>query len=274
MQPRRVTLGLVLAILAGLGVLVLSLVPGWLEHTREVLGEGSRWVYTVQGAWEREGLPVLGAGVVALVVVAATAALALARPGTVRVGWLVPLAGVAIGLLVAGLPPVAQHGHSTNVTLSARWPLALAVALGVIGLGGILVAARPSQVGLIGVVAVLVAVSIGGWGGRFMQLQLVEGTGQFWSEGSYTRTATDGQPTETVTLRAGKFTLGDRWSGEYQPSGRVLSLVNDPACPDVRASYFVNAAAGGGIAWVLIIDTCQNGARAADLTTGIWVRDP
>ncbi len=273
MYPRRVTLGLLLSIAAGLGVAALSLVPGWLEHTRQVLGEGSRWVLTVQGAWEREGLPVLGAGAVAMVLVAGAAALAVARPRSIRVGWLVPLVAVAVGLLVAGLPPVAQHGHSTGVTLSARWPLALAAGLGVAALAGVLLAARPSQIALVGVVTVVVAVTIGGWGGRFVQLHLIEGTGQFWSQGSYTRAATDGQPTETVSLRAGNVTVGDRWSGDYEPSGRVLSIVDDPACPDVRASYFVNAAPGGGITWVMIIDTCENGARAADLTTGVWVRD-
>ncbi len=107
-----------------------------------------------------------------------------------------------------------------------------------------------------------------------MELNLAEGNGLHYHLGSYTRHATDGQPTETLTFGATTITVGDRWSGLYEGSGRVVSLTDDAACPDARGSYHVDEVSGGGITWERIVDTCADGARAKDLTTGVWIPKP
>ncbi len=147
------------------------------------------------------------------------------------------------------------------------------IGLAAVALAGTWLASPPSRRVLAVGVGAAVLVAAGTWGGRQLQLDLVEGNGQHFSEGSYTRAAGNGQPSETMTLQGGRFSVAERWSGAYEPSGRVVSLTGDPACPTARGSYHVDAAPDGGIKWETIVDTCANGARAADLTTGIWQRD-
>jgi len=278
MPPRRRLIGLIIATLAGLGMLALAFVPGWLDHYRILLGEGPRRVNVLLRAWDGVSVPVLA---VAVVLVAAGALGALvelvgrargewARPAT---AWIVLPVAIGLAGLVGSVPEISQQGHASGVTVTADWALGIGIGLAVVSLLALLLSAPLSRrilaVGLVGVIVV----AAGTWGGRQLQLDLVEGNGEHFSEGSYTRTATAGQPTETLTLRGGHFTVGDRWSGSYEPSGRVVSLTGDPACPDARGSYHVDAAPDGGITWERIVDTCANGARAADLTTGTWARD-
>jgi hypothetical protein len=170
---------------------------------------------------------------------------------------------------------VSQQGLASGVTLTPGWALGIGVALAAIVAGGALSLAGLSGRMLAGSAAVGVLIAGAGVGGRALGLNLGEGTGRHYSPGSYTRQATAGQPTERLTLTANTYQFGDRWSGTYDGTGLVVALTNDPACPAVRASYHVKRAGeGDDITWEKIIDTCRDGARAADLQAGVWVRQP
>ena len=113
-----------------------------------------------------------------------------------------------------------------------------------------------------------------GSGGRWYGLQLAEGDGRHWSDGSYTRAAVGDQPTETLTFEGATITIGDRWSGSLDWNGWVINIVDDPACPDARGTYHAHGEGDEDLSFVKIIDTCRDGERAADLETGIWERVP
>ena len=49
---------------------------------------------------------------------------------------------------------------------------------------------------------------------------------------------------------------------------------DDPACPDSRGAYHAHGVDDEDLRFVMVVDTCEDGARAADLETGIWERDP
>ena len=125
------------------------------------------------------------------------------------------------------------------------------------------------------VAAVLAAAAFaGGGGGRWLGLQLAEGGGGHWEVGSYTRTATDGQPSETMTLTGETYRIGEAWSGTFESSGWTVVLDDDPACPTARGTYHGHAVDEADLRFVKVVDPCMDGARAADLETGIWRRDP
>jgi hypothetical protein len=106
-------------------------------------------------------------------------------------------------------------------------------------------------------------------------LNLAEGTGRHYADGSYTRAATAGQPTETLTIDGETFTVNDRWSGSFEGDGLVVALEDDPACPDVRGSYHLFGVSGtDDLRFEAIVDTCAGGERDGDLSTGIWRRNP
>jgi hypothetical protein len=272
-QPRRAAIGLVIAVVAGLGTIGLSFVPAWLAHDRTLLGEGPRHINVELSAWTLQSVPILAAGVVLLAVAAAMAAGRLAGWHRLRAAWGFLVACAGLGLLLAGLGPVSQQGHATGVQLWPQWALGAAIGLAAIAVAGLGMAAGAARRVLVAGVALVIVLGAAGWGGRQVELNLAEGTGRNYSNGSYTRTAADGQPTETLTFTDTTITVGDRWSGAYEGSGRVVSITADPACPDVRGSYHVDAAPNGGITWEKIVDTCAAGARAKDLTTGTWARD-
>ncbi len=273
MQPRRATIGPGIAVLGVLGIAGLSFVPAWLAHDRVLLGEGPRHVNTQLDAWSSQSFPILAAGVMLVVL---GAALAAARVGGARrVGqwWAFIAVCAGLGLLASGLGPVSQQGHATGVTLAPEWALIVSVGLGVVAAVALMAAGPMPRTVLATGAALLIVLGAAGWGGRQVELNLAEGTGRHYSTGSYTRQATGGEPTETLTFTDTTLTVGDRWSGAYVGSGRVVSITGDPACPDARGSYHVDAAADGGITWEMIVDTCASGARAKDLTTGTWARD-
>jgi hypothetical protein len=118
----------------------------------------------------------------------------------------------------------------------------------------------------------LVAV-VAGAGGRWLTLQMAEGTGRHWEVGSYTRSATDGAPAETLTLDAQTFRIGERWSGTFESSGWTVVFDNDPACPDARGTYHAHQVGEEDLRFVKVVDTCLDGERARDLETGTWERD-
>lgn len=260
-------------VVAGLAVGGLSLMPGWVVHTRAVLGEGTRLVVTEPGAWEGQAVPVLSAGVLVELVVGFAAALQLARSSNGG-RFLVAAASAGLGLLLAVAWPVSQSGHASGVTITPSWPLAFAIAAGVVATVASLLAAslRPPLVALVLGVTVLLAAS--GAAARQIELNLAEGNGQHWAEGSYTRHATGGEATETLIMQGGRYGVGARWSGTYEPSGLVVVLTGDPACPGDRGSYHVRSVGTTqDITWDAIVDLCGNGARARDLETGTWVRN-
>ena len=176
-------------VIAGLAVIGLSFVPGWIEHLRVVMGEGPRNIGTPLSAWELESVPVVTGAVLVDGLLVVVSIAGFLRPAAVR-GWWVPvLALAAIGLLAGSAWPVGQSGHASSVTLTAGWPLGLAIMLNVVIL---LASLRPlaPQPALLGASALaLVIVAGGAMAGRTLQLNLVEGNGRHWTDGSYTRQA-------------------------------------------------------------------------------------
>lgn len=260
--------------LGGLTILALSLVPGWLLHARHLGGHGLTELDTLPNAWQTRSVPVISAGVVLAGLAGIAALAALARPG--RLLSLLMLGGSAgaAALLLSGLWPISHPGHASSVDVSARWPLILAalLALGmatasVISLGGTRLAVAGAAA------AVVLLMAAGAAGGRQVLLDLQEGTGRHWQDGSYTRAAEAGQPAETLTIHDGTFRIGDRWSGTFSGEGLVVVLTDDPACPDKRGSYHLFGAGGKDVRFEQIVDTCADGERGADLMTGIWKRD-
>jgi hypothetical protein len=263
-----------LIVAAGLAIGGLSLVPGWLVHTREILGEGTREVVTRLSPWQGQAVPVLATGVLVEVLVAVAAALQLARPSEFGRRALGTAALVGLGLLLGATLPVAQSGHASGVTMTPAWPLAAAILAGAVALASSLLAAPLSRRAAAPLLGLTLAVALGAAGARWMELNLAEGNGRHWSDGAYTRHAVGGQVTETLTLRAGTYSAGTRWSGTFEASGLVIVLTGDPVCPGDRGSYHVRSVGQTqDLTWDAIVDVCAHGDRARDFETGIWVRD-
>jgi hypothetical protein len=190
-------------------------------------------------------------------------------------GWLLVMgAFLALGILASGAFPVSQDTLASSVDLSPGWAAAGAIALGIIMVvAGAMSYGPRSTIVAAGAAIAIVAFAVGS-GGRWYGLQLVEGDGRQWSDGSYTRAAVGDQPTETLTFEGDTITIGDRWSGSLDWNGWVINIVDDPACPDARGTYHAHGEGDEGLSFVKIIDTCSDGERAADLETGTWERMP
>lgn len=259
---------------AGVAVFALSFVNAWIVHDREIRGEGYRFVQYYLSAWRGVGMPVLTLGVLAALVVAIGAGLSLS--GRVPVSpWLLLLgSSVALGLIASAAWPVSQAGHASSVQLSMGLLLPIGIGLALLMVvAGAMVARPPTAVVAAVVVIGLVALG-GGAGGRWLGLQAAEGTGRHWSEGSYARVATDGEPTETMTISGETVSVGERWGGSWEWSGWTVVIDSDPACPDSRGTYHAHGVGDEGLRFVKVVDTCEDGARAADLETGTWERVP
>jgi len=259
---------------AGIAIFALSFVQGWILQEREVRGEGYRYVQILLSAWRGVAIPVTAAAAVAALGVGLLAAAgALGR--MVAPGW-VMLAGSAlvVGLVGASAWPVRQDGHASSVSLGVSWLLLVAMLLAVVMVVGSASIARPSR-RVVAAAAVLAMIVLGGGAaGRWLGLQLAEGTGRHWEVGSYTRPATDGEASETMSLTADTFTIGERWSGSFESSGWTVVLDEDPACPGSRGTYHAHGVDEEDLRFVKVVDTCEDGARAAALETGVWERDP
>ncbi len=264
---------LALVALAGLGLFGLSFIGGWLVQDRELTGEGYRSLQTVLSAWGGHGMPWLTvAALTALVVAAAALALAFRRRAP---PWILLVGSAAVlGLVLATAWPVSQVGHASRVDLNPGLPLLVGAVLATAMVVGALAVAWPGRAAAVALTLGTLAIIAGGASGRWMLLQAAEGTGRHWSDGSYSRTATDGEPTETLTIGDGRFMVGDRWAGTWEWSGWTVVLDDDPACPDARGTYHAHGVGESDLRFVKVVDTCLDGARAADLETGTWARQP
>jgi len=264
---------LILIVICGLAIFAMSFVNAWIVHDREIRGEGFRHAQHYVSAWRSVGMPVLTLGAVAALGTAGWA-LAVARRPALPAWPLFVGAGLGLGLLLATAVPVGQDSHASSVDLSAGPVLPVGAVLALAMLAGSLAVARPRRPLLLGVAAIGVVALLGGAGGRWVGLQLAEGDGRHWSDGSYTRAATGGEGTETLTIRDGAFTIADRWGGRWEWSGWTVSLDGDPACADSRGTYHAHGVGDEDLRFVKVVDTCADGARGADLETGTWERDP
>ena len=263
-----------LVAVAGLAIFAISFVQGWIVHERELRGEGYRFVRIFLSAWRGVAIPVTAAAAVIALAVASWAAARAFFGRTGSTAILVIGSAVVVGLIGASAVPVAQDGHASSVTLGPWWLLGVAVALGLLMLAGSAAAVRPSRRLAAAAAALAVIAFAGGAGGRWLGLQLAEGSGGHWEVGSYTRAAADGEPTETMTLTGASYRIGDRWSGAFESSGWTVVLDDDPACPGVRGTYHAHGENAADLRFVMVVDPCLEGERAADLETGIWLRDP
>ena len=270
MTPRR---WLLLIAVCGAAVFALSFVNAWVVHDRELSGEGFRHVEHWLSAWRGEGIPVLSLGALAAILTAGWAAGLLARP-TTRSRPLLLGSVVTLGVILAAAWPVSQDSHASSVDLSAGPLLPLVALLGAAMLAGAVAVARPPGRLLAALAAAGVVVVAVGVAGRWYGLQASEGTGRHWTEGSYTRVATEDQPTQTLSIGEGTFAIGERWSGTWEWSGWTVVVDEDPACPDARGTYHAHGVGDEDLRFVKVVDTCADGARAADLETGTWERDP
>jgi hypothetical protein len=247
-------------------LLAVSFVPAWLVHVRHLGGHGLTQLETTLNAWQSRAVPVLSAGVVLSLL---GAALVLAPPRLPA--WLpLAMAAAGLGLMAAAFWPVEQAGHASAVELLPGAVLLAGVVLAAALLALAVVALRPPPRLLPALATVAVAAALAGVPTRSLALNLAEGDPRHYSDGSYL-----GPSGELLTISDGTYRIGDRWAGTLEGRGLVASLDDDEACPDSRGSYRVFADGDeGDIRWEMIIDTCQDGERAAVLTDGTWERRP
>lgn len=195
------------------------------------------------------------------------------RPSMVKLPLLAG-AVIVLGLVLSAAWPVARDGHASSVRLSVGFLLPLGAVLA----GSMVVAAvnviRPPRRWLVVTAGALAVALAAGVGGRWVGLQVAEGTGRHWSDGSYTRTATGSEPTETLVISDARVVIGDRWQGTWEWSGWTVVIDNDPACAGSRGTYHAHGVNEADLRFVKVVDTCEDGARGDDLETGIWYRDP
>lgn len=265
-----------LGVVAALGVAIfaLSFVDGWISHDRLLVGEGYRRVETEFNAWRAAGVPVLSIGALAALGTAIAALVAVRRA---LPSWVVLAASViCLAAIGASLAPIGQDGHASSVSLRPGWLGGVGAALSValVTAATWLTVPAGRTIALLSVLGGLVL--LGGVGGRWLVLQAAAGTGQHWSDGSYTRSATDAHEAARLTISSGRFEIADRWSGTWEASGWTVVLVDDPACPDARGTYHAHGEGEEGVdlRFVKVVDPCRDGERAADLEDGIWRRDP
>lgn len=273
MMPRSSWLMIVVA--AGLAVIVLSFVEGWIIYDRIQRGEGYRYAQISLSAWRSVALPVLTIAVLVAAVTSFGAAVAL-RQARIP-AWLLAIgAGLALGLIGASVVPMGIDRHATTVDLSPGWLIGVGIILAAVMVVAALVAAGAGPRLVAATVVVGVAGLGVGLGGRWIGLQQAVGSNQQWEEGSYTRPAGEGVEALTLTITDGWYQIGDRWAGRWENFELTVVVDDDPACPGSRGTYHAHAAGDDGrdLRFVKIVDTCEAGARADALETGIWERDP
>ena len=264
---------LVAIAMAGVAIFALSFVNAWIVHDRELRGEGYRFVQYFLSAWRGVGMPVLTVAALAALVTAAWA-LGVLRRAPLPAWPLVAGSLLVLGLMVAVAWPLSQEGHASSVDLSPGLLLPAGMVLGAVMFGASMAVVRPSSRARLVLAVAAVAIIVAGAGTRHLGLQLAEGTGRHWSEGSYTRPADGDREAATLTIGDGTFRVDDRWSGTWEWSGWTVIVDDDPACPGSRGTYHAHGEEDEGLRFVKVVDTCAGGDRAADFETGIWERVP
>lgn len=267
---------LIVAAVAGVVLFGLSFVDGWIVHDRVVTGEGYRDVRIVLSAWRSVAVPVLTIGALAALATAIASAIGIRRPSLVP-RWLAAWTAVlSLACIGSSVVPLEWDGYSTFVDLSVGSLTAAGIVLAGVMVAAALIAGglRPGQLAALALAGVVA--TVGAVGARWLVLDTAGGSNQAWSEGSYTRAATAEQERETLSLADGRYRIADRWAGTWESGGWTVVLDNDPACPGSRGAYHAHVAGdeGADLRFVKIVDTCEDGARALDLETGIWERDP
>jgi len=264
---------LLLIAAAGIAVFALSFVNAWIVHDREIRGEGYRHAQHFLSAWRGEGMPVLTIAAFGALATALYALILRRRPSLVRLPLLAG-AVIVLGLVLSAGWPVSKDGHASSVRLSVGFLLPLGAVLAGSMVVGAVKIIRPPRRWTILASALLVFALASGAGGRWLGLQWAEGTGRHWSDGSYTRSATGGEPTETLVISDTRVAISERWQGTWEWSGWTVVIDNDPACPDSRGTYHAHGVNEEDLRFVKVVDTCEDGVRGDDLETGIWYRDP
>lgn len=268
---------LIVVAVGGAAIFGLSFVNAWIDFDRELRGEGYRHVRIGLSAWRSVAFPTLAGGVLAALG-AATLAVASLRGAPSGVARLVPVAAfVSLALTATSVVPLRWDGFTTSIDLRPGWltPVGLIVAAGVAGAAVRATNATGRFVVVVGVLSILVAA--GGIGLRGLVLDASGGDDETWSDGVYLRQATPAGAGQTLTIADGTFRIGDRWSGAWEGSGDwTFVLADDPACPAARGAYHAHRTGDSGqdLRFVMVVDTCAGGARAADLEAGVWKRGP
>ncbi len=266
---------LAVGVVTGAAILGLSFADGWIVHRRELSGEGYREVVSVVGAWRSVGLPILALGVATAVATAGAALAALL--GRPRVpSWILPVgSAVTLGLVGATLVPIGQDGHASRIDLTPGWAAFAGTALAAAMVGAVILLTRPAARYVLALAGLSVLVGAGGAAGRWAALQAGAAPTEAWALGTYIRAPADDQPELTLTVEAGRYRIGDRWSGAWESRSWTVILVDDPECPDARGTYHAHNVGPDAedLRFVKVVDTCGDGARAADLETGVWERD-
>lgn len=262
-----------LATAAGTAAIIglLSLVPAWIVHYRELRGEGYRTLNLDLSAWQGGSVPVLAGGIVVLLLTAAFAVAWTVGRGRRLPAALPVVAGIGAGLLGAAAWPISHVGQVSGLWLSPGWALAVGLLLAAGMVGSLLrVTEAGPRIGSLTALAVLVALA-GGMGGRTALLIAAEADRPHWSDGTYSRVLDDGRR-QMLTLQDETYRLDDAWSGTFEASGLTMILLEDPACPEARGAYRIFSAGDEDIRWELIVDVCADGTRIPDFT-GTWQRD-
>ena len=258
---------------AGVAIFAISLLQGWIVQERELRGEGYRFVQIFLSAWRGVAIPVTAAAAVGALAVGLLAAASALGRLAVPSWFLLVGSALVVGLVGASAWPILQVGHASTVRLSVAWLLPVALVLAIVMVVASAAVVRPSRRVLVAASVLAIVALVGGAGGRWLGLQLAEGTGRHWEVGSYTRQATDGEATEAMSLDGERYVIGERWSGSFESSGWTVIFDDDPACPGARGTYHAHGVDEDDLRFVKVVDTCMEGARARDLETGTWDRD-
>lgn len=261
-----------LSVAAGLAVVGLSLVEGWVIHVRHQGGHGLTEIVAVWSAWEGRAWPFLPLAVAAALGLGLLAGLELVAPARVRRTWLAAVATVCLALLLAALWPIAHGGYTSQVEVSAGWPVAVSAGLMAAALVALLATGRWGRRALLAVAGATAALAVLTVAGRMLALDLAEGDPRNYAAGTYRRPATDGLPAATLVIGDGSYAIEGSWSGTLSGTGLVVVLTGDPACADDRGSYRVFPVGEEDIRFNTIVDLCADGARARELATGVWER--
>ncbi len=273
MTERRALLAIATA---GVAILALSFVNGWIVHDLEIRGEGFRHSEVLLSAWRSVAFPVLSLAAIIAAATAVGAVVILARPGVLPRWLLVAGALAVVALVASSLVPLSWDGFTTRIDLRPGILTAVGLILAVVMLVAAWIAAgigigAAAPFAFAGLVVAGAAV-----GGRWAVLTVSGPSNQAWEDGAYVRSADD-LPPLTLTIEDGTYRIDDRWMGTWEGSGGwTIAVDGDPACPDARGAYHARRAGedDGDLRFVKIVDTCRDGERASDLESGIWVRQP